>query len=310
MTFAPEIILHGEDLEAWRDYARSHREQRHSERTIQSAGEALAQLQCHLGTRPVLQARREDLSGYLISLAGRGLSASTQNCRYRALRTFFAFCVLEDILDANPAERVKAPAPDYHVPEVLEDEQLLALIAACAGKGLMELRDTAIIRILCEPGSPRRNEMAAIDVADVDLAADQITIRRGKNQRTRIIGMSPATARSVSRYRRARAAHPRAAESTAMWLGHKGPVTGWGIGQMIARRAEAAGLGNVHPHQLRHTAFSDFDQASGGNINAEMALFGWSNPAMAHHYGRQGRERAALRTAAAMNRGARLAGAR
>ena len=307
MALDPEITLSGESLEAWRDFARSLREVRGSPRTIQSYGEAVAQLQRwlndHEDRRPVLLADRRDISGYLETCP----SATTARNRHSALRSFYKFCAAEDICEVSPMVKVRAPAAEYNVPEVVSDERLRALLAACAGRDFASLRDSAIIRIWCEPGSPRCSEMAGLELADVDMAEDSVTIRYGKNRRTRVIAMSPATARAVSRYRRARAAHPRAAESDAMWLGPKGGLNRSGLGQMLARRAEAAGIGHVHPHQLRHTAFADFDKATGGHTNAEMALFGWSNPAMCHHYGRSLREASALATARDLNRGNRLA---
>lgn len=316
MALDPKTMLAGPSLEAWLDYARYHREQNHSPRTIQSAGEALAQLQDFLGKHAggtcLLEANRHQVSDYLLWV-GRTRSASTQLNRHRALSAFYRFCADEDILPASPMTRIAAPAADYKVPEVLADDQLAALLAACAAPKaapaparLAALRDAAMIRVFCEPGSPRASEMAGLDLADADMDADVITIRYGKNRRTRQIAMSPATARAVAKYRRARAASPRAAETGALWLGPKGRLTRFGIAQMLRRRGRQAALGPVHPHQLRHTAFADFDKATSGHTNAEMALFGWASPAMAHHYGRAVREAAALQVARELGRGNRL----
>lgn len=306
MALRPEDIATGEALCAWQDFVRSHREQRHSARTIETYGEAVAQLAAWLaGLHPVLSlltAGREQISDFLQEVGAR-TSAATQSNRHRALVQFYKFCVDEEILAASPMARIKAPAPDYKIPAVIPDEQLTALIAACAGKELADLRDSAIIRLWCEPGSPRASEMAGLRLADVDMDHDAVQLR-GKTG-ARIIAMAPATARAMSRYLRARARHRRAAELDALWIGTKGPVTRSGLGQMLDRRAGAAGIGHIHPHQLRHTAFSDFDSAS-GNGNHAMALFGWSSMAMVHHYGKGARSARALVAARELNRAGRL----
>jgi site-specific recombinase XerD len=62
-----------------------------------------------------------------------------------------------------------------------------------------------------------------------------------------------------SNYLRSRKAYPLAREggrhSSALWLGASGiPLTASGLFQMLARRAKQAGIGHIHPHQLRHTS--------------------------------------------------------
>lgn len=314
----PKGDLSGPSLDAWLDYRRYHREQQHSPRTIESAGEALAQLQRYLDEHhpgaTVLTAARHQVSDYLI-WCGQTRSASTQRNRHAALRAFYRFAAHPEqgIIASSPAEGIAAPAAAYKVPGVLTDAQLVALLGACrarrdatAAEKLAAARDEAIIRIWCEPGSPRCSEMAALTVADVDLDQDAVSIERGKGGASRVIGLSPATARAVSKYKRLRAAHPRAAETGLLWLGTKGPLTRFGLGQMLARRAQQAGIGHAHPHQLRHTAFADFDNATGGHVNAEMALFGWKSGAMAQHYGKDVRNRRAVALARELARGNRL----
>lgn len=309
----PKDTLTGPGREAWSDYVRYHRERAHSAKTIENIGGALVQLQRYLGATDITAATRAQISGYLLSIAERGQAKSTARTRHAIFRAFYRFLVDEDYITATPMARVAAPAADYRVPEVLADAQLAALLSACkprpgapAGARLDGLRDEAVIRVLCEPGSPRASELCALTLADVNMDTDTITIRHGKGDRCRQVPMSAATARAVSRYRRARAALPAAAGSEVLFLGKKGPLTRSGLLQMLGRRGRAAGAGKVFPHQLRHTAFADFDAATGGHTSAEMALFGWSSPQMAYHYGRAARERAALATARELGRGNRL----
>lgn len=311
----PKATLRGDAREAWLEFADMHRARAHSARTIETYGECLAQLQLHLDEhqdgRCVLDATRKHIGKFLTWVTQPPRSASTAANRYRGLVQFYKWAAAESIVTASPMAGVQCPKHEYKVPEVLTDDQLRALLAATGGKarGFAGIRDEAIIRVFCEPGSPRASEMADLELDDFDMEAKTITIRCGKGGRMRVIGMSASTARAVFRYRRARAAHPRAAGCTRMWLGPKGPLTRFGLGQMTRRRAGDAGLPPVHPHQLRHTSFADFDDTS-GNINYEMALYGWSSPAMAHYYGKHARARNAIAAAQEMSRGDRLDGGR
>jgi integrase len=88
--------------------------------------------------------------------------------------------------------------------------------------------------------------------------------------------------KALDRYLRARAKHP-AADSQALWLGHKGPLTPSGIEQIVRRRGKEAKIANLHPHQLRHT-FAHEWLKEGGNEGDLMRLAGWRSRTMLQRY--------------------------
>lgn len=120
-------------------------------------------------------------------------------------------------------------------------------------QGLRGLRDTAIIRLLLATGG-RRGEVAGLAVTDVDLDSDQVRFL-GKGRRERTVVLSPKTAQALERYVRVRT-RDRFAASPALWLtvDGRGPMTPNGLAQMLRRRGREAGIGDIHPHQFRHTA--------------------------------------------------------
>lgn len=322
MSANPDQILTGDSREAWGQWRRKMRSAGLSPNSIRNYGVGVAALQIWLnaerGGLAVIDAETADVEDYLAhvlnkpSRRGEPTSPGTAASHYRWLRQWWRFLAAE-MDGADVMASVKGASPRPHIPAVLSDSELRALLGTCKPKGgkpsATELRDEAIIRVFLEPGSPRCSEMAALTLDDLNLDAETATIRHGKGNRLRVIPLSPDTQAAIFRYKRAAAR--RASSAPEAWLSFGGraagkPLTPSGILQMLERRSASAGLPKVHPHQLRHTAFADFDNASGGNINAEMGLFGWTSPQMAHHYGRDARERQALALAKAMNRGGRF----
>ena len=91
------------------------------------------------------------------------------------------------------------------------------------------------------------------------------------------------TSRALDRYLRARAKR-RTAGTATLWLGHAGPMTDSGVGDVVRRRATQAGIADVHPHRFRHT-FAHQWLAQGGNETDLMRLAGWRSRTMLERYG-------------------------
>ncbi len=240
-------------------------------------------LDTHNGPGDPRDLRRGHVEDFLVDLAARGQRPSTISLTYRALQQFMKYLAAEEEIDRSPMVHMTPPVvPEQTVP-VLSDAQLDALLRACAGRDLMSLRDTAIIRMLLATGG-RRGEIAGLSVADVDLETDQVRFF-GKGRRERIVVLSPKTAQALERYVRARS-RDRFASRPELWLGEKGrgPMTPSGIAQMLRRRGRQAGIGDIHPHQFRHTAAHVWLAADGSESDL-MRTMGWRSPQMLRRYG-------------------------
>jgi site-specific recombinase XerD len=101
---------------------------------------------------------------------------------------------------------VKPPKLDSKVVDALSDEQLRLLIKACAGKGFMDRRDDAIVRLMAETAL-RAGAVIGMQAADVDLQQGRATVRRGRGGQGRVVPFGAQTAAAVDRYMRARRSH-------------------------------------------------------------------------------------------------------
>jgi site-specific recombinase XerD len=209
------------------------------------------------------------------------LRPASARARYASLKQFFKWGVAEREIARDPMERLRPPrVPEQPVP-VLAEDALRALLAACAGSDLYHRRDEAIVRVFVDTGA-RLAEVAGLRLEDVDLEAGLLRVL-GKGRRVRILPVGSRTLRGLDRYLRLRSRHPEAGRPE-LWLGRRGPLTAYGIAEVIQRRARQAGLGKVHPHQLRHSVAHHLRMA-GVDDDAVLRLMGWRSREMLHRYG-------------------------
>jgi site-specific recombinase XerD len=256
-----------------------------SARTIETYGEALRQFVAHLKRRgmptDVDRLRREHVESFVADLLERFKPATASN-RYRALASFFRWCVEEGEITSSPMANMSPPKVTVDPPAVLGEDELRALVKACEGRRFEDRRDVAIVLLFLDSGM-RRAEMTGLRVDDLDLSLGVAHVV-GKGGKRRACPFGHKTAQALDRYLRARRSH-RLAGRPELWLGPRGPVTDSGVAQIVRRRARMAGLPDgMHPHLFRHT-FAHRWLAEGGQETDLMRLAGWSSRAMLQRYG-------------------------
>lgn len=253
-------------------------------------------------TEPTTIATR-DIREYIAQLIERSSAGNAKN-HYRSLCTFFRWLVDEEERDSSPMDRTRTPhVPDKSIPIVTLD-QMGALLDTCKGKGFVDRRDTAILRVLWDTGG-RRAEVSYLQLDDVDMDTEAILVH-GKGRRDRVIPFGAKTAQALSRYMRLRGRHPQSA-IPALWLGStgQGALTHAGIKAILIRRGKEAGVGHIHPHMFRHS-LAHYWQAEQGNENDLMRIMGWRSREMLSRYGASAADERAHATARALRLGDRV----
>lgn len=264
-----------------RSFDRALRQANRSPRTRQSYRESAEMLSTFTAHHAFEDVTRDEVGDFIADQLERRKPSSAA-VRFRALRRFFNWLVSEEIIAVSPMARMSEPAvPEQPVP-VLSDAELTALLSVTAGKEFEARRDHAMIRLFADSGI-RLGEMTGLCLDDVDLDAHDVVHVLGKGSRGRAVPFGARTGTSLDRYLRERRRHRHAALSN-LWIGGRGPMTDSGVGQMLDRRAEQAGVENLHPHRFRHTFAHHWKRAGGGEDDL-MRLTGWRSRAMLGRYG-------------------------
>jgi site-specific recombinase XerD len=232
------------------------------------------------GTTPELT--KSNVQEFIAGLLAAGAQPGTARARYAALRRFSAWLAKEGEISTDVFRDMTPPALDAKITNPLSDDELKDLIGVCAGKDFRSRRDEAIIRLMAETGM-RAEECVSLTVDDLDLLRGKALVRRGKGAKGRIVAFGAATAAALDRYKRTRSLH-KLANTQAFWLGERSNVFGYhALYRAVVYRARLAGIDDMHPHRLRHTAATRW-LAAGGSEGGLMAMAGWSSREMIDRY--------------------------
>lgn len=286
-------------FESWQLQLRAERK---SPQTIKAYGDGVRLFLAwceRSGTPPALD--RRTVSAWIAHLLDTGAEPATARSRQLALRRFSAWLAEEGETARDELVGLKPPKLDSKVVDALTDEQLAALIKACAGKGFRDRRDEAIVRMMAETGV-RSEELLSMTLPDTNLPGGLAVVRRGKGGKGRTVPFGPRTTASLDRYIRMRKVH-RLAATPVLWLGDRGKEFGYhALRDTLRYRAGLAGIADFHPHLLRHTAAARWLDA-GGSEGGLMAVAGWSRRDMIDRYTRSTSERRAADEARRLNLG-------
>lgn len=269
------------------------RAERKSPATVKSYGDGVrAFIAWCRGEGVPAVADKPTLNGFTAALLEAGREASTVRSRQLGVRRFSAWLAEEGEIAADPLLGVRRPSSTPRFVEPLSDDQIRALLKACAGNDMRERRAEALVRFMVETGARagRSSRWGSRTSTSSPAPRSCAAARAAKG---RVVPFGPHTARAIDRYKRARASH-RLAASPALCLGDRGKEFSYdALHKTLRERALRAGISGFHPHLLRHTAARRW-LAAGGSEGGLRAIAGWSQPDMLMRYTRaRAAERAA-----------------
>lgn len=210
-------------------------------------------------------------------MAGRPIAGVTRDAIIGRLRVFMRFLVREGWLLADPAaflsgiRRPPITLPDRWV----SAREFAAMVATTTERATNPQRDRAILEVLFGCGL-RVGELVALNVDDVDLVQQVLTVRRGKGGRSRQVPITGPAKRAVLAYiRDERAGRVRTSDERALFLAQYG----WRLSdERVTQIVRDAGVRSGRPqrasaHQLRHGYATELVKA-GANVRVVQRLLG------------------------------------
>lgn len=227
------------------------------------------------------------LRAWLTEQSERGLARATLARRGAAARAFFDWARRTGRVTADPAARLASPRVPRTLPTVLTADaagRLLDAAREAAGEGEpARLREWAAAELLYGAGI-RVGELAGIDVDDVDLSQRVVCVL-GKGDKERVVPFGVPAARAVTRWLdTGRPALVTERSGAALLVGDRGGR--WGqrqVRDVVHRLALAAGVDDVAPHDLRHSAATHL-LAGGSDLRSVQEILGHSSLATTQRY--------------------------
>jgi integrase len=215
---------------------------------------------------------------------GKPLSKTTLGMRLGHLHTFFTRIIewgYEDTPSRVPVYRSDRPRLDKPLPRFLDDAQAAAFMTAA--RELPDPLDRLIVAVLARTGM-RRGELLGLTVDAVVQIGTGYWLRTpvGKLHTDRYIPLHPQLKDLLDAWI---AARPDWQASSLLLTERGRPIPPTRVEKAVQKAATAAGIGHVHPHQLRHTLATQAINR-GMSLEAIAALLGHHDLSMTMVYAR------------------------
>lgn len=206
-----------------------------------------------------------------------GKSRSTLARRTAAARAFSTWAYRQGYIDADHAARLKAPKLTRSLPNVVRGERAAELVEADTADDAHpaeHLRDRAMLELLYATGM-RVGELTGLDMEDVDMARGLARVT-GKGNKQRVVPFGQAASLAVNEWLELGRGE-LAGDTAALFVGSRGRrIDQRQVRRVVDRAGARAGVADVSPHTLRHTAATHLLEG-GADLRQVQELLGHSS---------------------------------
>jgi integrase/recombinase XerD len=186
--------------------------------------------------------RKEDVLSYLAYLRSKGLKRQTLLNNFSALTNWFDFLVESGEIEINPIPPLKKRYLNAYKDDTQQRQIITVDQATKMVRSTIDTRDRAILLLLLKTGI-RRNELVTLDLEDVDLPGQKITLKPTNKRSNRIVFFDHEAARSLARWISARETRYKKKEEKALFLSVRGTrLQKSAVGNLVREAAERVGL--------------------------------------------------------------------
>ena len=285
-------------LSDYRSYLRIERSL--SPNTVTSYLSDIAKLRDMYPDRSPQELDGDDLSAFLTSEAGHGISKRSQSRTVSSLKSFYGFLEIEGRLRRNPAETIGSPKISRHIPAVLSIEEVDRIISSVDLSAPEGHRNRAILEVLYSCGL-RVSELVSLRISDLFFEDSFIRVT-GKGDKQRLVPIGEPAVRAVQFYlsQTRRSLASKKAEDILFLNRRGGQMSRQMVFLIIKRQCSAAGITkDISPHTFRHS-FATHLIENGADLRAVQQMLGhesiltteiythldsrkWQNTILDHH---------------------------
>src|SRR5687767_2609598 len=219
--------------------------------------------------------RLKDLQHFIKYIAELGMTPSSQSRIISGIKSFFKYCLMEHIIQADPTTLLESPKQKRSLPDILsfdEIEQLLGLIDVSRPEGA---RNKAILEVMYSCGL-RVTEVVNLKISQLYLDVGFIRVT-GKGDRERLVPIGKAAVKYINLYRKNIRVHVsvRPGNEDILFLNNRGAKLSRVMIFLIIRDlVQKAGIKKtVSPHTFRHS-FATHLVEGGADLRAVQEMLG------------------------------------
>ena len=208
----------------------------------------------------------------------RAWEARTFRNHRQQLKTFFTWCLKQQIIQKNPVDGIEKPKIPKTLPRCLSREETQVILNRtrwCSWRYNIErIRNETMLYFLIHTGL-RLQEMLDLKLDDIKLPSNEIFISLGKGQKDRIVPIHPKLMPVLRAYLSER--KTRRNYSPYLFTGAQSekPLSGKDVRNVCKKVSQEAGI-YFTPHMLRHT-FARLCIEAGWDIYKIKVVMGHSN---------------------------------
>lgn len=229
------------------------------------------------GRRLLLQARREDVRGFLGQLFSNGVKDRSVARKLSTLRHFYKYLLLDRMIKHDPTLEIDSPRQWKVLPKALAASEIDTMLDAAGEKRGSRLapaiaqRDQAMLEVLYA-GGLRVSEIIHMKLEDLKLDVGHVLVR-GKGDKERIVPLGRAAQEGIRTYMaEGRVALLNGRVSPMLFVRRGGGrLTRQRVWQMV-KAASATGR-HASPHMLRHSCATHMVE-NGADLRTVQTILG------------------------------------
>lgn len=217
----------------------------------------------------------DELVDFIAFINKMELGAHTQSRVISGVKAFFKYLLIEQIIESDPSELLESPKLGRKLPDVLNPDEVVALIDAVDLSQPAGERNKAILETLYGCGL-RVSELVQLKISDLHLNEDIISVT-GKGNKQRLVPVGSSAKKQVLIYLNQVRIHQTIEKKyeNILFLNRRGrQMSRQMVFLIIKDLVEKTGIKkNISPHTFRHSFATHLVQ-NGADLRAVQELLG------------------------------------